>query len=107
MEEHVQSCSTPQAVSSSHPSDCATEQIASSGYLKVLDELVTDAVDGRRVQILADALAWTFARIATGCGPVATGDMLSKIGSYMITVETRKQAERELEEERKEGRLPH
>ena len=107
MEEHVQSCSTPQAVPSTQQSDCATEQSASSGYLKVLDELVTDAVDGRRVQILADALAWTFARIATGCGPAATGDMLAKFGSYMITLETRRQAERELKQVRKEGHLPH
>jgi len=33
--------------------------------------------------------------------------MLSKMGSYMIILETRRQAERELKQERKEGRLPH
>jgi hypothetical protein len=107
MNEHVEACSTPPAQSPAPLSDCTPEQLASGRYLDALDELVDAAAAGKHMRILADAIAWTFARVAIGCGPAATGDMLSLVGNYMVKLETHNQAERELERERQAGRLPN
>lgn len=106
MADHVESCSTLVAQSSAQPSDCTAEQLAATRYLDALHELVEDAAAGKRMHLLADALAGTFARVAIGCGPAATGDMLSRAGRYMTALETRNEAARELEQARREGRAP-
>ena len=95
------------ATAPTQPSDCTREQLAHGRYLDALHDLVEDAAAGGTLRELADVVAWTFARIAVGCGPAATGDMLNLVGKYMTGIETRKQAERELERPREEGRLPN
>lgn len=107
MNEHVEACFTPAAQFPSQPSDCTLEELASRRYCEVLDGLLDDASAARHVRVLANALAWTFARIAVRCGAAATGDMLRLVGDCMVKVETEDQAQRELERERKDGRLPN
>jgi hypothetical protein len=107
MNEHVETCPTPAAQSRQELSDCSVEQLASQRYVDALGELLEEAAAGSHVHLLADAITWTFARIAIGCGAAATADMLSKVGKYMTGLEARNQAERELESERQAGRLPN
>jgi hypothetical protein len=95
------------ATSQTQPADCTREELAHDRYLDALHDLVEDAAAGGNIRELADVVAWTFARIAIGCGPGATGDMLGLVGKYMTGIHTQKQAERELERERQEGRLPN
>ena len=82
------------------------KQSAEDGYLDRLDDLMSDAVDHRRLDTLANALAWTIARIAIGCGPAATGDVFRRIGGHMCTLETLRQTEAEAQRALQEGRLP-
>lgn len=107
MNEHVEASSAPAANPPAQPSDCTPEQLAHGRYLDALHDLVEDAAAGGNMRQLADVIAWTFARIAIGCGPAATGDMLGLVGRYMTGIETRNQAERELEHERASGHMPH
>jgi hypothetical protein len=107
MNEHVEACSTPAAQFPTQPSDCTLEELASRRYFEVLDGLLDDAAAARHVRVLANALAWNFARIAARCGAAATGDMLRLVGEYMVKIETEDQAQRELEGERQDGRLPN
>ena len=67
---------------------------------------MSDAVDHRRLDTLANALAWTIARIGIGCGPAATGDVFRRIGGHMCTLETLRQTEAEAQRARQEGRPP-
>ena len=107
MNEHAEADFTPAAQFPTQPSDCTIEEIASRRYCEVLDGLLDDAAAARHVRVLANALAWTFARIAVRCGAAAAGDMLRLVGDYMLQVVTKDQAQRELEQERQEGRLPN
>jgi hypothetical protein len=91
-----------------HPlADCTPEQLAETRYLQALADLLADASNGNRMHILADSLAWTIAQVAAGCGVAATGDMLRRVGGYMYTLESRRRAGEEAEQERQEGRLPN
>jgi hypothetical protein len=107
MTDHVETCSNVVAPSPVERPDCTPEQLAEMRYLRALDDLVSDAAEGKRLQTLADTLAWTIARIAAGCGVGATGDMLRRVGDYICTFETRRQAEEEARQAQQEGRLPN
>lgn len=87
--------------------DCTAEQLAGTRYLKALADLMADAGNGNRMHVLADSLAWTIAQVAVGCGVAATGDILRRVGGYMYTLESRRRAGKEAEQERQEGRLPN
>jgi len=106
MRDHVEACSTEVTQSSAHQSDCTPDQLAEARYLETLDGLLTDAAEHKRMQTLADALAFTFGRIAVGCGIAATGDMLRRLGGHICALETRRQAAEEAQLARQEGRLP-
>ncbi len=106
MTSHVRSCSDVASEPEVEPADCSAEHVAKARYFRNLDELVSDAVDNRRLDILADALAWTIARIAHGCGPAATGDVLRRIGGHMCILETIRQTEAEAKRALREGHLP-
>jgi hypothetical protein len=86
-------------------SDCTPDERAHDRYVDALHDLVEDAAEGQRLHLLADVLAWTFARLASGCGPAATADLLAKVGKYMGVLEEQKEARRELERAKEEGRL--
>ena len=103
---HVRSCSDVASQPEVEPADCSTEQVAKVRYFRNLDELMSDAVDNQRLDILADALAWTIARIAHGCGPAATGDVVRRIGGHLCTLETLRQTEAEAQRALREGHLP-
>lgn len=103
---HVRSCSDVASQPEGEPADCFAEQVAKARYFRNLDELMSDAVDNQRLDILADALAWTIARIAYGCGPAATGDVLRRIGAHLCTLETLRQTEAEAQRALREGHLP-
>jgi hypothetical protein len=107
MSEQVEAGLTPEAQIPAQPSDCTPEQLAHGRYLDALHDLVEDAWANGHLRLLADVIAWTFARIAIGCGPAATGDMLGLIGQYMTGIERQNEAKRELEREREAGRLTH
>lgn len=106
MPDHVRSCSGSAGSRTAANSDRSAEQIAEDRYLYCLDELMSDAVDHRRLDTLANALAWTIARIAHGCGPAATGDVLRRVGGHMCTLETLRQTEAEAQRARQEGHMP-
>lgn len=106
MTDHVSSRSGGIGSLSIADSSGSTEPVAEDGYLDRLDGLLSDAVNHRRLDTLANALAWTIARIADGCGPAATGDLLRRIGSHMCMLETLRQTEAEAQRARQEGRLP-
>ena len=103
---HVRSCSDAASPPEVEPADCSAEQVAKARYFRSLDELMSDAVDNQRLDMLADALAWTIARIAHGCGPAATGDVLRRIGGHLCTLETLRQTEAEAQRALREGHLP-
>ena len=84
----------------------SAERSGEDDYFTRLNTLISDAVDHRRLDTLANALAWTVARIATGCGPAATGDLFRRIGNHMVTLETLRHTEAEAQRARQEGRLP-
>lgn len=86
-------------------SDCTPDERAHDRYLDTLHDLVEDAAAAQRLHLLADVFAWTFARLAINCGPAATADLLAKVGKYMGAPEEQKEAKRELERAREEGRL--
>lgn len=106
MTNHVRSCSDLPSPAVLEPTDCSAAQVAEARYLQSLDELMSDAVDNRRLGTLANALAWTVARIASGCGTAATGDVLRRIGGHMCTLETLRQTEAEAQRALREGHLP-
>ena len=87
--------------------DCSSDEQAYRRYLDALNALVDDAAERRNLRMLADALAWTLARIAVYCGTKATGDILAYLGKYMIEIEERNEARRELEHQRAEGVRPN
>jgi hypothetical protein len=87
--------------------DTTPDELAHGRYLDALHDLVEDAAAGHRMHLLADVLAWTFARLAIGCGPAATADLLAKVGKYMGALAEQDAAKRELERARQEGRLPN
>jgi hypothetical protein len=93
--------------SSAQPTDCTPEQLAEARYLKALDTLLADAADSKQIDTLADTLAWTLARVAVGCGIAATGDILRRLGGFICSLETRRQAEEEAVLARQEGRQPN
>jgi hypothetical protein len=107
MAEVVQA--NPPDLTSSHVqrADCTPDELAERRYVKALDELITDAWNSKRMNILADSLAWTVARIAVGCGMTATGDILRRIGRYVGEIEARRQAAKEAQQARQEGHLPN
>jgi hypothetical protein len=107
MTEAVQPRAIELARSAAQPADCTPDQLAETRYVKALEELVADAWEAKRLHILADALAWTVARVAVGCGVAATGDVLRRIGGYIGKIETERQAAEEAKQARQEGRLPH
>lgn len=106
MSSHVRSCSPVAPPPAVEPADCSAEQLAEARYLRGLDELMSDALDHRHLDTLANALAWTVARIAHGCGPAATGDVLRRIGGHLCTLETLRQTEAEAQRALREGHLP-
>ena len=87
--------------------DCTPAQHAQDRYLAALEALVADAVEGKHMPVFANVLAWTFARVAVGCGVAATGDMLRQVGSYICQIETERQAENEALLAKQEGRQPN
>ncbi len=107
MRDRVEACPTEVTQSQAHPADCSLEQLAEARYLKTLDDLLADAAEHKRMQMLADALAFTFGRIAVGCGIAATGDVLRRLGGHICALETRRQAAEEAQLARQEGRLPN
>lgn len=107
MNENIQLRTEDAATPPVELSDCTPEQRARDRYCDALHDLVEDAAANEHIRELADVIAWTFARIAIGCGPAATGDMLRLVGKYMTGLETQKEAKRELEREREAGRLPN
>ena len=107
MSDHVEACFTEATQLPAHPADCSPEQLAEARYLKTLDDLLADAAEHKRMQMLADALAFTLGRIAVGCGIAATGDVLRRLGGHICALETRRQAAEEAQLARQEGRLPN
>lgn len=108
MSIHREPCSTSDiSQARAVPNDCTPEQLAQDRYLAAIDALVADAVEGKRMPVLANVLAWTTARIAVGCGAAATGDLLRRIGGYMCQLETERQAENEALLAKREGRQPN
>jgi hypothetical protein len=107
MSDHVDACFTEATQPAAHSADCSSEQMAEARYLKTLDDLLADAAEHKRMQLLADALAFTVGRIAVGCGMAATGDVLRRLGGHICALETRRQAAEEAQLARQEGRLPN
>jgi len=87
--------------------DGTPEQAAELRYLKAIEALVDDAVEGKQMEVLADTLAWTIARISVTCGIAATADILRRIGGYMGTLVARREAEAEARQAKEEGRHTH
>lgn len=87
--------------------DGARGRAAARRYFDTLGELFAQAEAGRHVQILADNLAYTIARIGCEYGSGATGDVLRRIGDYMQKIEARRRAGQEADQAKQEGRLPH
>lgn len=107
MPDDLKSGSTAGVQSQPTLADCSSDEQAYRHYLDALNTLVDDASDRRNLRMLADALAWTLARIAVYCGTRATGDILAHLGKYMIEIEERNEARRELERQRAEGLRPN
>ena len=107
MSDHLPSCPARSMQSAPQLADCSSDEQAYRHYLDTLNALVDDASDRRNLRMLADALAWTLARIAVYCGTKATGDIVAYLGKYMIEIEERNEARRELERQREEGRRPN
>jgi hypothetical protein len=105
MSQHIEIGSSPASQAVIQPSDATPDELAHDRYLDALHDLVEDAAAGHRMHLLADVLAWTFARLAIGCGASATAELLAKVGKYMGALEEQKEAKRELELAREEGRL--
>ena len=89
------------------PVDRHSDSSVEQHYLKVLDRLLADALDNGHLQILADTLAWTAAKIVVGCGVAAAGDILQRMGRYVDRLWEGRRAQEEAELAKKEGRLPH
>ena len=107
MPDDLKSGSTPGVQPPPSLADCSSDEQAYRHCLDTLNILVDDASERRNLRMLADALAWTLARIAANCGTRATGDILAYLGKYMIEIEERNEARRELEQQRAEGVRPN
>ena len=83
MSQQIEIGSSPAPQAVIRLSDATPDELAHDRYLDALHDLVQDAAAGQRLHLLADVLAWTFARLAINCGPAATADLLAKVGKYM------------------------
>ena len=107
MSQQIETGSSPAPQTVIQLADTTPDELAHGRYLDALHDLVEDAAAGQRMHLLADVLAWTFARLAIGCGASATADLLAKVGKYMGALAEQDAAKRELERARQEGRLPN
>lgn len=107
MSECIHNETSPAAPAPVQLNDATSDEAAHGRYLDALHDLVEEAAGAGRLHLLADVLAWTFARLAINCGPAATADLLAKVGKYMGALEEQNRAKRELEAAREEGRLPN
>ena len=76
-------------------------------YVDAANAMHKDATAREAWHLLVDVLTWKLAVIAIGCGPEAAGDIVRRLGTHMKDLAERDRAQREAEQEKKEGRKPH
>lgn len=77
--------------------------LSSNDYIEAIDALIDDAVDNERAPALADAIAWATARLIVGFGVAAAGDILKRLGGYVVGLSEHRRAQEQAERERREG----
>jgi hypothetical protein len=75
--------------------------------LEQIGALLTEADNANLNRSFVWAATWHLARVMHACGPAAAADILSKLGAHLDDIHAKKQAEREAEEAKAKGRLPH
>jgi hypothetical protein len=76
-------------------------------YMEAIDALIDDAVEREQAPALADALAWATARLIVGFGVPAAGDILKRLGGYVVGLSEHRRAQEQAERERHEGAPVH
>jgi hypothetical protein len=93
---------------SSFPLDAgASPQAAEAHYLKVLGDLVAEAYRHRRIEVLADVMCWTLARMVLACGVGCAGDVLRRFGDYLYRLDAQERARQEAVQAAQNGHVPH
>jgi hypothetical protein len=83
-----------------------SERELGARYAKEIGAIAADAYERKLLRVFVDVLAWKLANIAYSNGPLATGDVLRRLGVWLCLVAEAAEAQREAEAERKQGRLP-
>jgi hypothetical protein len=83
------------------------EQALEQRYVEQMNALLADADEQDALVVFAEVVTWKLAVLAYRCGPAATEDMLRRFGGHLQTLAQQERAQREAEEARKQGRLPH
>lgn len=76
-------------------------------YVEVMNTLLRDAEERQAVHVFADVVAWKLAVVAYRSGPWGAGDILSKLGHYLVSMSEREMAAREAKAAEKAGRRPN
>ena len=88
--------------------DCSAAEQTERRYMAVLNPMLSEAWEQRQMEVLADVLTWTLARIIVGIDkPYVTGDILRRIGNYTCRIADTNIATAEAEAAKQEGRLPN
>jgi hypothetical protein len=85
----------------------ASPETAEAHYLKALNQLAAEAYEQHRMEILADVLVWTLARIIYAFGLSSAGDVLRRLGNYLYRLNAEEKARQEAADAAREGHAPH
>lgn len=89
------------------PASPLTEEELRERLVEQMNAMAEDADARRMLPVFVQVAAWKLAAIAHACGPIATGDILRQLGWHLLAIEERAKAQREAEEARAQGHVPH
>lgn len=101
------SASAPDTHSETQSPKCSPENRVTDHYYATINGLVNDARASGKQRLLVDVMAYHLALMVTYYGPIATGHILERLGSYIYRIAERINAEREAEEARNTGHQPN
>ena len=76
-------------------------------YVEQMSGLADDARVRGMLPLFVEVAAWKLAVIACAYGPLAAGDVVRQLGFHMHSIARADQAQREADEARAQGHLPH
>jgi hypothetical protein len=89
------------------PASPLTEDELRERLVEQMNAMARDADKRDMLPVFVQVATWKLAAIGHRCGPIATGDILRQLGWQLTAMEERAQAQREADEARAQGRMPH